>query len=132
MKKITEITCVCCSNNCVVRVDETNHNAVSGNRCSNGEAYAIHELTNPKRQVNASVRIAGADVEHINVKTDRAVKLEHLDNILDVLKELHLEAPIFVSQVLVRDIAGTGANLVSCQTVNKAEPTEKPLEQETD
>lgn len=121
MKKITEITCICCSNNCVVKVDETNNNAVSGNRCSNGEAYAIHELTNPKRQVNAQLPIAGADVDHLPVKTDRAVRLEHLDNILDVLKELHLEAPIYVSQVIVRDIAGTGANLVSCATVNKSE-----------
>lgn len=125
MKKITEITCVCCSNGCVVSVDETNGNAVSGNRCSNGKAYAIHQLTNPKRQVNASLPIANGDVDHIDVKTDRAVKLEHLDNILAELKEMHLEAPIYVSQVLIHDIAGTGANLVACRTVQRVEKMEE-------
>lgn len=128
MKKITEIICVCCSNNCVVKVDETNHNAVSGNRCSNGEAYAIHQLTNPKRLVNAEIPIHGAEIDHLPVKTDRAVKLEHLDNILEELKALHLEAPIYVSQVLIHDIAGTGANLVSCKTVQKAQPGEETVE----
>ncbi len=117
MRKITDIVCVCCPNNCVVSVDETNNNAVSGNRCSNGEAFAIHELTNPKRRVNAEVRVTGAETDRVKVKTDQTIPLETLKNIADVLRELVVPAPIYVSQVLVRDIAGTGANLIACQSI---------------
>lgn len=119
MQKVTEITCVCCPNACQVRVDETNGNAVSGNRCRNGEAYAIHELNNPKRLITAEVRISGALVDRCPVKTDRAVPRETLSNIARALEELRVEAPVYVSQVLVRDIAGTGANLVACKTISQ-------------
>lgn len=119
MRKVTEITCVCCPNACQVRVDETNGNAVSGNRCRNGAAYAIHELNNPKRRVSGEVRVIGADVDRCPVKTDRVVPRETLGNIAQALDELRVEAPIYVSQVLARDIAGTGANLVACKTIPK-------------
>lgn len=117
MRRITEITCVCCPNNCKVQVDETNGNAVTGNRCSNGEAFAIHELTNPKRRITAEVRVSGANTDRCPVKTDCVVPLETVKNIAAVLEELVIPAPIYVSQVIVRDIAGTGANLVACKSI---------------
>jgi CxxC motif-containing protein len=40
-----------------------------------------------------------------------------LDAIRDSLSTLEADAPIFVSQVLVRDLCGTGANLVACGNV---------------
>jgi CxxC motif-containing protein len=45
------------------------------------------------------------------------VPKELLDAIRDSLSTLEAEAPIFVSQVLVRDLCGTGANLVACGNV---------------
>lgn len=119
MKKITEITCMCCPNRCRVLVDETNGNAVSGNRCHNGEAFAIHELNNPLRQVTASIPIMGAAVDHCPVKSDRAIPTERLGQILAELKELRIEAPVYISQTLATDIAGTGANIIACKTIPK-------------
>lgn len=121
MRKITEITCTCCSRGCVVCVDESNGNAVSGNGCRNGAAFAIHELSNPKRRVGGEVRVVGADTDRCPVKTDRAVSKDDLPNIARELQELQVEAPIFVSQVLVSDLCGTGANLVACATIPRAE-----------
>ena len=121
MRKITEITCVCCSRGCVVSVDESNGNAVSGNGCSNGAAFAIHELSNPKRRINGEVRVTGAEVAKCPVKTDGAVSKDDLPNIARLLQELRVEAPIYVSQVLVSDLCGTGANLVACATIPKSE-----------
>lgn len=128
MRKVTEITCPCCSNGCLVRVDESGGNAVSGNRCSNGEAFAIHELTNPRRRVQGEIRLLGGAEEKLPVKLDRAVPLETLNNIAEALSGLTAEAPVYVSQVLARDVAGTGANLVACKSVPKAEPSEKTEE----
>jgi CxxC motif-containing protein len=45
------------------------------------------------------------------------VPTELLDAIRGILSALEAEAPIFVSQVLVRDLCGTGANLVACGNV---------------
>lgn len=117
MHKITEIICVCCSNNCTVSIDETNGNAVSGNRCRNGAAFALHELSNPKRRINAEVRITGAEVDKCPVKTDRAVSKDDLPNIAEILEHFQAEAPVYISQVLIRDIGGTGANLVACKNI---------------
>ncbi|MCD8146836.1 MAG: DUF1667 domain-containing protein [Clostridiales bacterium] len=132
MRKITEVICPCCPNECRVRVDETNGNAVTGNGCSNGEAFAIHELTNPKRRVEGEVRVTGGILDRCRVKTDQIVPMETLGNIAQALSELTVEAPVMVSQVLVRDLAGTGANLLSCQTIPAAEAKEETSDGETE
>ncbi|MCC8075916.1 MAG: DUF1667 domain-containing protein [Clostridiales bacterium] len=132
MRKITEVICPCCPNECHVRVDETNGNAVTGNGCSNGEAFAIHELTNPKRRVEGEVRVTGGILDRCRVKTDQVVPMETLGNIAQALSELVIEAPITVSQVLVRDLAGTGANLLACQTIVAVEAEEDTANTETE
>lgn len=98
-------------------VDEAG--AVSGNGCRNGRAYALQQLRSPLRRVTGEVRLRGAAVDRCPVKTDRPVPEERLEEIGAALRSLEAEAPVFVSQVLVRDLCGTGANLVACASLGR-------------
>ncbi len=67
-----------------------------------------------------------------STKTDQVVPMETLGNIAQALSELVIEAPVTVSQVLVRDLAGTGANLLACQTIAAVEAEENTADTETE
>jgi CxxC motif-containing protein len=115
MDSITQVTCVCCPRGCTVTADPSG--TLSGNGCRKGAAYAQQQLQSPLRRVTGEVRVRGGCADRCSVKTDRPVPTELLDAIRGILSALEAEAPIFVSQVLVRDLCGTGANLVACGNV---------------
>lgn len=123
MSRTTQITCVCCPRGCAVTVDDSG--AVSGNGCRNGHAYALQQLRDPLRRVTGEVRVRGAAIDRCPVKTDRPVPAERLAEIEAVLRTAVVEVPVYVSQVLLRDLCGTGANLVACASLPRDEQSDK-------
>lgn len=115
MNQRAQVVCVCCPRGCTVSVDRSG--SVSGNGCRNGAAYAMDQFRGPGRRFNGEVRIRRAAVERCQVKTDRPVPPDRLEEIEAVLSTMELESPVYVSQVLLRDLCGTGANLVSCSSI---------------
>jgi CxxC motif-containing protein len=117
MDSTTQVTCVCCPRGCTVTVDQSGR--VTGNGCRNGAAYAQQQPQWPQRRVTGEIRVRGGAANRCAVKTDRPVPEELLDVIQDTLRTLEVEAPIYVSQVLVGDLCGSGANLVACGNVSR-------------
>lgn len=122
MKKTTQINCVCCPNHCLVTIDETDKPVISGNRCENGLRYALGQLNHPERQITGEVRVSGGKSDRCPVKTDRPVPATALNEIQAILWEFTAQAPVFISQPLIRDIAGTGANLIASRSIPVADP----------
>lgn len=118
MKQVTQINCVCCPNGCLVTIDE--HDNVSGNRCPNGSAYALGQMKDPQRQLVAEVRLQGADVDRCPVKGDRPVPSSALEEIGRVLRAFTAEAPVYISQPLIHDIAGTGVNVLAAKSIPRS------------
>ena len=121
MKQVTQIHCVCCPNNCLVTIDESADPPVSGNRCPNGSAYALGQMKDPQRQLVAEVRLLGAAVDRCPVKGDRPVPASALEEIGRILREFAAEAPVYVSQTLIHDIAGTGVNVLASKSIPRSE-----------
>lgn len=119
MRRLTQINCVCCPNHCLVSVDESTGNAVSGNNCPNGAAFARTELRKTMRQVIGEIRITGADTDRCTVETSCPVPVEALSQIGAILKRYQAEAPVSTGQVLIRQIAGTNADLIVVDSVPK-------------
>jgi CxxC motif-containing protein len=115
MDSTTQVTCVCCPRGCTVTVDQSGR--VTGNGCRNGAAYAQQQLQSSLRRVPGEVRVRGGAADRCAVKTDRPVPTELLVIIRDTLSSLEVDAPIYVSQVLIRDLCGSGVNLVACGNV---------------
>ena len=68
---MTELICITCPKGCHLRVDEEKGFAVTGNSCPRGAEYGRNELQHPVRTVTSTVRIQGADLPRLPVKTDR-------------------------------------------------------------
>ena len=109
------VTCVCCPRGCSVTVDEAG--LIRGNGCRNGAAFALERLSAVPRRFVGTVRLNGAAVERCPVRTDRPVPPERLEDVERALRELEAEAPVYVSQVLLRNVCGTGANVVAAGSI---------------
>lgn len=108
-----ELICIVCPRGCHLKVDEENGFAVTGNACPRGAEYARMELTNPTRVVTSTVRCEGGAYPRCPVKTDRAVPKGKITEVMRALDGVTLSAPVAVGQVVIRDVCGTGADVVA-------------------
>lgn len=109
--------CTVCPKGCVMQV-ETMPFSVSGNECERGESFARQELTNPKRVLTAVVKTDSSQVPLLSVRTDRAIDKSKLFSTMKAVKKIAVSGPIRPGQIVARDIAGTGANLVATWSVD--------------
>lgn len=114
-----ELTCICCPRGCLLSVDEENGFAVTGNSCPRGAEYGYTECTNPTRTLTSSVPVDGGDHVRLSVKTNRPIPKAKLFEAMTEVRALRVAAPIHTGDVVLENIAGTGADLVAGREVEK-------------
>ena len=117
-----ELVCIVCPKGCHLKIDENNGYSVSGNACARGEEYGKKELQNPTRTLTSTVRITGAAISRLPVKTDREVPKAELPRLVRLLDSVSATAPVQMGDVLVTDIGGTGADLLATRSLPVATP----------
>ena len=85
---MTELICITCPKGCHLRVDEEKGFAVTGNSCPRGAEYGRNELQHPVRTVTSTVRIQGADLPRLPVKTDRPLAKEKIFDCMALLNTI--------------------------------------------
>lgn len=127
MKNNREIVCIVCPNGCRMKVfvnEENKVNLVENALCSRGEAYAKDEIQSPKRSLTSTIRVIDGNFPLVSVRSDKTIPKEKIHEALSELRKLELQAPIKYHQVIVRDILGTGANIIATKQVVKKEYSE--------
>lgn len=117
-----ELICIVCPKGCHLKIDDENGFSVTGNACARGEVYGKKELQNPTRTLTSTVRVAGAALSRLPVKTDREVPKADLKRLVRLLDGVTAKAPVKMGDVLVPDIGGTGANIVATRSLPAGAP----------
>lgn len=114
-----DITCISCPLGCQLKVEEMDGGEykVTGNSCKNGITYGIEEVTNPKRVVPTTVAIKGGMMPRLPVKTSDAIPKGKIFEAMDVVNHVLVEAPIKMGDVIVKDILGTGVDIVATKSM---------------
>jgi CxxC motif-containing protein len=112
-----EIVCIVCPKGCHLKVDPAHDYAVTGNSCKRGEQYGKAELSAPQRVLTSTVRLSGAELPRLPVKTDRPVPKEKIIEVMRTLEGLEVKAPVKAGDAVVKDVCGTGANFVACRAL---------------
>ena len=110
-----ELTCIGCPMGCSVTVtlDGSEIKDISGYTCPRGKSYAENEVTNPTRTVTSTIRVVGGRSERVACKTSSDIPK---DRIFDVMREINaaeVQAPVVIGEILIRDVAGTGADVIA-------------------
>ena len=112
-------TCVTCPVGCEVDVELQNGSIVSikGNKCDKVKEFVLQELKEPMRVLTTTVRIEGAKWAMLPVRTDKPIPKRLFLQAMGELAGIDLKAPVHMSEVIVRDIAGSSANIVATRTM---------------
>ena len=114
-----ELTCIGCPMGCplTVTMEAGEVISVTGNTCKRGDVYARKEVTNPTRIVTSTVRVSGGDADMVSVKTKEDIPKGKIFECVKALKSVEVPAPIHIGDVLVKDVAGTGVDIVATKNV---------------
>ncbi len=90
---------------------------VRGNQCARGESYGIEEALAPKRVVTATARTTSTSHRRLPLKTNRPLPKEFIDDLLNEVYRLEIPLPVKRGDVLLRNIMGTGVDLVATRSM---------------
>jgi len=118
MKKV--FTCICCPLGCqITLLDENGELWITGNHCPKGEKYVRDEITNPTRMVTSMVEVKGGDLLVVSVKTKEAIPKDKIEDCIEALKGIKVDAPVNIGDVIVENVADTGISIVATKNVAK-------------
>lgn len=120
--EVRNLTCINCPMGCALTVEMDGDEviSVSGNTCPRGEAYGRKEVTNPTRIVTSTVRVTGGAADMVSVKTKQDIPKGKIFECVKALKDVEVQAPVHIGDVIVADVAGTGAAIVATKSVDAA------------
>ena len=99
---MANITCIVCPMGCPLVVTKTDE-----------------ELTNPKRVITSTVKLEKSYLNLLPVKTQDSIPKDMMFEIMEVLDNIKVSAPINVGDVIIENILNTGVNIVSAKTVEE-------------
>ncbi len=120
--KSRKVVCVLCPLGCKIRIEldeEGNILSISGNKCPRGEGYAKDEIKDPKRVVTTSVKVLDGELPLASVKTDGPIPKKYIFELMKILKNVEMKAPVNVGDVVVRNIFETNVNVVITRSVGE-------------
>ena len=91
--------------------------SVTGNTCKRGDIYARKEVTNPTRIVTSTVRVTGGSEAMVSVKTKEDIPKGKIFDCVKALKNVEVAAPVHIGDVLVKNVAGTGVDVIATKNV---------------
>ena len=119
MKTIKDIICIGCPMGCPVKVELEDNTivAITGNTCAKGKTYAQKECTNPSRIVTSTVPVENGDCRVISVKTASEIPKEKISECINELRGLRLQKSVKEGDILLKNVAGTGVNIIATKSV---------------
>ncbi|QGU94031.1 DUF1667 domain-containing protein [Clostridium bovifaecis] len=119
MSEKRELICIGCPMGCALEVTLEGKKVVDvkGNTCIKGVAYAEKECTNPTRIVTSTVEVEEGELAVVSVKTERDIPKEKISECMEYLKGVRVKAPISIGDIIIKDIASTGINIVATKGV---------------
>lgn len=121
-KEKRKMTCIVCPLGCELTVTIDEHGevvSVEGNTCPRGKEYAIQEIKAPKRVVMSVVYVKNSIFPTVSVKTSKPILKSKIKDVMKEISNITLEAPVEIGQVIIKNVAGTDADIVTTRPAPK-------------
>ena len=114
-------TCVICPIGCEIEVElqDSEVACMKGDKCVKGKEFVLQELEEPMRILTTTIRIKGAKWAMLPVRTDKPIPKRLLFSVIKELANIELQAPVKISDVIIRDTAGTSANILATRNMKR-------------
>ena len=107
-------SCIICPNGCEIQVAHENGHIIeiTGNKCPKGVDYVRQELTDPRRTIASSVRIAGAELPLCSVRLTKPVPKKDLFAVMEEINKVDLTAPAHIGDVEIKNVCGLDSDVI--------------------
>ena len=116
-----ELTCIGCPLGCAITVTMEGQEVkdIVGFTCKRGKEYARKEVTNPTRIVTSTVCLLGSQTGAavVSCKTAQDIPKGKIFAVVAALKTVTASAPVKIGDVLLKNAAGTGVDIVATKAV---------------
>ncbi len=115
-----KLLCIVCPESCEMEVVEKQGTFVFPKGiCQRGQDYARQEIVDPRRILTSTVSLTGGKVEMLPVRTTQPIPKEKLLEAMDQIAGITAHAPVRIRDVVISDVAGSGAALIASRSVDK-------------
>ncbi len=130
MMKSAGFTCTFCPVGCEIAVEYTDQQLVciEGNACGKGGEFVRKEVYSPERILTTTIRVRddnsnssnnNSELPLVSVRTTKPIPKRLLFKAMDVISKVEVEAPIKKGDVLLKDILGTGADVIATRDIRR-------------
>ena len=116
-------TCIICPMGCNMEItldrEKSLVEKVVDNGCPRGAKYAEKELLNPTRTLTTTIKVLHGNLAVVPVKSKEELPKEKLLQYMEITRRSCVKAPIKVGDVLIKDILGSGVDIIACSEVEK-------------
>ena len=114
------LICIGCPLGCPLEVSIDGESiGVTGNTCPRGADYARKEILNPSRIVTSTICVSGGKLARVSVKTKKDIPKSKIFDVMKEIREAKVTAPVVIGQILIKNCAGTGVEIVSTKKVEQ-------------
>ncbi|HPG92203.1 MAG TPA: DUF1667 domain-containing protein [Clostridia bacterium] len=111
-----KMTCINCPMGCQLEVNLNGKEVVvTGNTCARGITYGKQEFLLPMRTVTSLVKVRQGGV--LSVKTNSQVPKSKIFEVLDTLKNITVDSPIKIGDVIVKNVLNLGVDIVATKNL---------------
>ncbi len=116
-----EMICIVCPIGCNLTVEYSGDSILhmEGNTCRKGVEYARKELFDPERTLTSSILVLDGKMPLASVRTTVPIPKPLIGKIMDEIRKIGLDAPVYFGQVIVENVEGTGADIVATREVGR-------------
>lgn len=114
------ITCIVCPLGCALNLstDKDGKLIVQGNKCPKGKAFGETEVLSPTRTLTTTVKTVFPFLPLMPVRTAEEIPKEDVGKVLETLGEFVLEKPVRCGDVIMKNAAGLGCDIIATRTVD--------------
>jgi CxxC motif-containing protein len=120
-----EMVCIVCPVGCHLEVTKDDNAAtgyiVTGATCKRGEVYGVKELTNPTRMLTSTVKIKGALVRRLPVRTSTAIPKGKIFECMAEINKIEVNAPVKCGSIIIENVLNTGVNIIASRSMDRVD-----------
>ncbi|MBY9017481.1 MAG: DUF1667 domain-containing protein [Candidatus Lokiarchaeota archaeon] len=116
------IRCIVCPTGCEIKAikDPNNEITFEGYTCERGLDYAKQEFYEPKRILTTTIRVENGFIPLIPVRTDKPILKDKLNEVLMIIAQTVVNAPIKMGDILINDVLNSGVNIIASRDLSKS------------
>ena len=114
--------CIVCPVGCAINVALKGQKILKlhGARCPKGEVYVKGEVTHPCMDITTTVLVRLGNLDLASVRTRSAIPRGKLLRVMNILAKKTVNAPISAGDIIAKNIAGTGVDVIATKNILKS------------